>query len=285
MIKNAKFCIIRKYTEKYSIQAMCCILNCSKSGYYAWLNRQDREDKDDIIANLILDCQTQTENTYGYRRVKDWLLRETGLIINHKTVLRIMTKYGLLSEIRRKRRYKSHWDKAHKANNILAGNFNTHNRSTKWVTDISYIHTETGMYYLSVIKDLYDGFVVAHKLGKRNDMDLVAHTLKMAKKEAADGIVLHSDQGTQYTSSAYYNLTKEYGITPSMSRAGTPLDNAPIESFFGTLKCECIYRHKPKDYAHATQLIDDYIHFYNYIRLQSKSKMTPYEKRCLNQAS
>jgi len=285
VIKNAKFCIIRRYTGKYPVQTMCHILKCSKSGYYTWLNRQDREDRDDIIADLIFDCQKQTRNTYGYRRVKDWLLRETGLIINHKTVLRIMTKYGLLSEIHRKRRYKSHCDKAYKVNNILARNFNADHKSTKWVTDISYIHTNTGVYYLSVIKDLYDGFIISYKLGKQNDMCLVTDTLIMAKKEAANGMVLHSDQGTQYTSSAYYNLTKEYGITPSMSRAATPLDNAPIESFFGTLKCECIYRQKPKDFDHASQLIDDYIYFYNYIRLQSKYKMTPYEKRCLRLAS
>jgi putative transposase len=285
VIKNAKFCIVHKYREKYSIQTTCSILKCSKSGYYAWLKRQDRKDNDDVIADLIIDCQKETRNTYGYRRVKNWLLRETGLIINHKTVLRIMTKYGLLSEIRRRRKYKSHLEKAYKANNIIAGDFNADSKNSKWVTDISYIHTQAGIYYLSAIKDLYDGFIISHKLGKRNDMGLVADTLRIAKHRLPNGVCLHSDQGTQYTSSAYNDLTKEFGITPSMSRAGTPLDNAPIESFFGTLKCECIYRSKPKDFEHAATLIDDYIHFYNYIRLQSKSKMTPYEKRCLNQAS
>lgn len=280
MIKNAKFCIIHKHIGKFPIIAMCRILKCSRSGYYDWVKRLDREDKDDAIADLIFDWQVKTNYIYGYRRIKVWLLRETGLIINHKVALRIMTKYGLHSHIRRKRRHYHHSQKVHTANNILSGDFTTNNASTKWVTDISYIYTEYGVYYLSVIKDLYDGFVIAHKLGKRNDMGLVADTVKMAKKEAASGLILHSDQGTQYTSSAYNNLCIEYNITPSMSRPGTPLDNAPIESFFGTLKCECIYRQRPKNFEHAEQLIDDYVYFYNYVRLQSRTKITPYEKRC-----
>ena len=258
---------------------MCNILQCSKSGYYDWSNRLNREDKDDLIADWIFDWQAKADHSYGYRRIKDWLLRDKGIIINNKAVLRIMVKYGLLSEIRRKKKYKNHLEKANKANNILAGDFKTNNKSTKWVTDITYVYGDSGIYYLSAIKDLYDGFVISHKLGKSEDAGLVAATLEIAKKEVADGLILHSDQGTQYTSSVYNNLIKDYGITQSMSRAGTPLDNAPIESFFGTLKCECLYRHKPRDFEHAAQLIDDYIYFYNYIRLQSKSKMTPYEKR------
>jgi transposase InsO family protein len=258
---------------------MCRILKCSKSGYYDWVKRLDRQDNDDIIADLIFDCQVKYDYIYGYRRIKLWLLREKGISINHKTALRIMTKYGLLSQIRRKRRYNYHNKKAFIANNILSGDFNTNNKSTKWVTDISYIYSDDGVYYLSIIKDLYDGFIIANKLGKRNDMGLVTDTLVMAKKEVAEGLTIHSDQGTQYTSTAFNSLCKEYNITPSMSRPGTPLDNAPVESFFGTLKCECIYRHKPRDFEHATQLIDDYIYFYNYVRLQSRTKMTPYEKR------
>ena len=204
MIKNAKFCIIHKYKGKYPVRAMCRILKCSKSGYYDWVKRLDREDRDDIIADLIFEWQEKTDYIYGYRRIKDWLLFETGLIINHKTVLRIMTKYDLMSKIRRERRHNYYTKKAHTANNILAGDFNSNNKSTKWVTDISYIIADSGVYYLSVIKDLYDGFVIAHKLGKRNDMGLVVATLKMAKKEIANGLVLHSDQGSQYTSTAYY---------------------------------------------------------------------------------
>lgn len=125
MIKNAKFCIIFNRRDDYPIVTMCKILKCSKSGYYSWLKRQDREDSDDVIADLITD----------YRRVKTWLLRETGLIINHKALLRIMTKYGLQSEIRRRKKYKFLVVKANKANNImmdLLSHINSVNEMT-WV--------------------------------------------------------------------------------------------------------------------------------------------------------
>lgn len=199
--------------------------------------------------------------------------------MNHKTVQRIMTKYGLQAEIRRKRRYKVHREKAFKADNLLARNFEASKRNEKWVTDISYIRTETGFCYLSAIKDLNDGFIVSHQLGRKNDSGIVAATLKKVKKEAANGLILHSDQGTQYTSSAYFDLTQTYKIVPSMSRPGTPIDNSPIESFFGTLKTECLYRQRLANFEEAEQIIDDYVHYYNYIRIRSKDQMTPYERR------
>lgn len=279
MIKHAKFCVVKAYLGQYPIEGMCEVLECSRSGYYAWHRRQDNDDPDDGIAETIARCQKENRGTYGYRRVKIWFWRETGRIINHKSLQRIMTKYGLQAEIRRRRRYKSHKEKAFKADNILARDFEAGKRNEKWVTDISHIRLEAGFGYLSAIKDLNGGFIVAHKLGRKNDMGLVAATLNKAKKEAADGLILHSDQGTQYTSSAYFDLTKTYGITPSMSRPGTPIDNAPIESFFGTLKTECLYRQRITSFEEAEQIIEDYVHYYNYIRIRTKDKMTPYERR------
>ena len=132
---------------------------------------------------------------------------------------------------------------------------------------------------MCVIKDLYDNFIVAYDMGTVQDNALVYRTIQKAKKEAADGLLLHSDQGFQYTSPGYLNLTKQYGILPSMSRAGTPLDNAPAENFFGTLKTECIYRQKIQTFQQARSLIDDYIYFYNFERFQLKSKLTPFLKR------
>lgn len=279
MIKHAKFCVIRSCFGEYPLTEMCEVLECSRSGYYAWCKRQDNDDPDDDIAEEIIKCQGENRGTYGYRRVKIWIKRETGRIINHKTLQRIMTKYGLQAEIRRRHRYKNHKEKAFKADNILARDFEAGKKNEKWVTDISYIRIETGFGYLSVIKDLNGGFIVAHKLGRKNDEGLVSATLKKAKKEAADGPILHSDQGTQYTSSAYFDLTKTYGITPSMLRPGTPIDNAPMESFFGTLKTECLYRTRITSFEEAEQIIEDYVRYYNYIRIRTKEKMTPYEIR------
>lgn len=150
----------------------------------------------------------------------------------------------------------------------------------KWVTDISYIHTKEGVLYLSAIKDLYDNFIVAYDMGTAQDNAMVYRTIQKAQKEVADGLILPSDQGFQYTSHGYSNLLKQYSVLPSMSRPGTPLDNAPAENFFGTLKAECIYRQKIRSIKQAKNLIKDYIYFYNYERIQLKTKLTPFEKRC-----
>ena len=280
MKASIKYAAIFANKETCSISYMSKFFGISRSGYYSWLKRKDTADKDVIIAELIRECQRKTNQTYGYRRVKIWLLRETGLVINHKAVLRIMRKYNLLSEIRRPRplyqrqaQFKVYEDK-------LKRDFNANKPNQKWVTDISYIKTKQGTLYLSVIKDLYDSFIVAYDMGTIQDNALVYRTIKKAKKEVADGLILHSDQGFQYTSHGYTKLTKEYSILPSMSRAGTPLDNAPAENFFGILKTECIYRHIIQTSDEARKLIDDYIYFYNYERIQTKTQSTPYEIRC-----
>jgi len=259
---------------------MCKFFEISRSGYYDWLKRMERPDKDESVAELITDCQKKNDYTYGYRRVKLWLQRNTGLAMNHKAVLRIMNKYGLLAQIRRRRKYYGYHHQYHKYENRLKQDFQVDKPNQKWVTDVTYIFTKQGTLYLSAIKDLYDNFIVAYKVMTENSNQLVFDTLKQAKKEVSDGLILHSDQGYQYTSNEYSNLTMKYGILPSMSRAGTPLDNAPAENFFGILKSECLYRHKPKSNEEARLLIDDYIHFYNYERIQLKTKLTPYEKRC-----
>lgn len=261
---------------------MCQFFQVSRSGYYAWFNRLDKEDKDKYIAELITICQEKSKKTYGYRRVCLWLMREYGLIINHKAVLRIMSKYQLLSEVRRRRKYQQYSQALHKYDNVLNRDFTATHPNKKWVTDITYIHTRQGVLYLSMIKDLHDGFIVHYEIGTEQSVGLVMRTIKNAlKKEAvANGLALHSDQGFQYTSTAYFNLSQEYGFTPSMSRRGNCLDNAAAESFFSSLKTECIYRNRSVDYEQARDLIHDYVQFYNYDRIQLKTKLTPYEKRC-----
>ena len=148
----------------------------------------------------------------------------------------------------------------------------------KWVTDISYIHTGQGVLYLSIIRDLFDNSIVAYKTGTTQSVNLVLDTIKLAmkkEKKVADGLQLHSDQGSQYTSQAYFDLTKEYGITPSMSRRGNCYDNAMAENFFSIIKTECIYRHHPSTYQEAKALIDNYIYFYNNQRIQLKTGVAP----------
>ena len=170
----------------------------------------------------------------------------------------------------------------HKYANLLNREFSADEPNQKWVTDISYIHTQQGVLYLSVIRDLYDNSIVAYKTGTEQTINLVLHTIKAAKEKemVTTELQLHSDQGFQYTSHGYFNLIKEYGITPSMSRRGNCYDNAMAENFFGILKSECINRQRIESFAMANLLIDDYIYFYNYERIQLKTKLTPIEYRC-----
>ena len=259
---------------------MCRFFKVSRSGYYGYVKRMDIPARDLPLAEKIKECQEQCGKTYGYRRVHIWLERK-GIYHNPKTILRVMQKYGLLSVIRRKK-YRNYGDYLHKYPNLLNRDFSAVKPNQKWVTDISYIHTKQGVLYLSVIRDLYDNSIVAYKTGTEQNINLVLSTIREAKKKekVTAELQLHSDQGFQYTSTAYFKLTKEYNITPSMSRRGNPYDNALAENFFSILKTECIYRVKLQTYEEARLLIGEYIHFYNNQRIQLKTKLTPLEKRC-----
>ena len=279
MKTSVKYRVIYRHKDKYSISEMCKFFGVSRSGYYRFVSHMDMPDRDLLLAEKIRECQTESKQTYGYRRVVIWLENE-GIHRNPKTVLRVMQKYNLLSVVRRKK-YRNYGQTLHKYPNLLNRDFHADRPNQKWVTDISYIHTNQGVLYLSVIRDLYDNSIVAYKTGTVQNINLVLSTIKAARKKekVTAELQLHSDQGFQYTSHQYFKLTKSYGITPSMSRRGNPYDNALAENFFSILKTECIYRQKIKTYEEARLLIDEYIHFYNYQRIQLKTKLTPMEYR------
>ncbi len=258
---------------------MCRFFEVSRSGYYDYVKRMDIPDQDLPLAEKIRECQDSCGKTYGYRRVHIWLGRQ-GIHHDPKTILRIMQKYNLLSTVRRKK-YRNYGTVLHKYPNLLNRDFHADRPNQKWVTDISYIHTKQGVLYLSVIRDLYDNSIVSYKTGTEQNINLVLSTIRAAKRKekVTAELQLHSDQGFQYTSQAYYCLTKSYHITPSMSRRGNPYDNALAENFFSILKTECIYRAKLATYEEARLLIGQYIHFYNHQRIQLKTKLTPLEKR------
>ena len=271
--------VIYRHKDKYSISEMCRFFGVSRSGYYDYVKRMYIPARDLPLAEKIKECQDKCGKTYGYRRVHLWLEREN-IHHNPKTILRVMQKYNLLSVVRRKK-YRNYGDYLHRYPNLLNRDFKADRPNQKWVTDISYIKTQQGTLYLSVIRDLYDNSIVAYKTGTEQNINLVLSTIRAAKRKekVTAELQLHSDQGFQYTSPAYFNLTKSYGITPSMSRRGNPYDNAMAENFFSILKTECIYRTKLKTYEDARILISEYIHFYNNERIQLKTKLTPLEKR------
>ena len=279
MRTSVKYLVIYRHKDKYTISEMCRFFDVSRSGYYDYVKRMELPDRDLPLAEQIRTCQQEVKQTYGYRRVHIWLERK-GIYRNPKTILRIMQKYNLLSAVRRKK-YQHYGDALHRYPNLLNRNFHAERPNQKWVTDISYIKTGQGFLYLSVIRDLYDNSIVSYKTGTEQNINLVLSTVREAKRKekVTAELQLHSDQGAQYVSHEYFVLTQSYGITPSMSRRGNPYDNSLAENFFSILKTECIHRVKLRSYEEARLLIGDYIHFYNYQRIQLKTKLTPMEFR------
>lgn len=261
---------------------MCSFFGVSRSGYYDFVHRLEKPEPDAELGRLLKEQQSRVRQTYGYRRMWIWL-EDQGIHRNPKTVLRVMKKYDALAEIRRPRKWVQMGQQVHKYENLLDRDFQADKPNSKWVTDISYIHTRQGILYLSMIRDLYDNSIVAYKTATKQTVTLVLDTIRLAmkheKKRVAAELCLHSDQGFQYTSQAYFNLTQEYGITPSMSRRGNCYDNAMAENFFSILKTECIYRQKIKSFQQARDLIDDFIYFYNHERIQLKTGETPLARR------
>ncbi len=235
MRPQIKYHVSYRYRERYFISTMCRFFSVSRSGCYDFVKRLERPERNAALVAKIRRQQGHCDNTYGYRRMWKWLKVEN-IHKNPKTILKVTKEHGLLSETRRKR---------------------------KWDTDISYIQTKEGVLYLSMIRDLYDNSIVAYKTAAHQTASLVLDTIRLAiktrKKKIAAELQLHSDQGFQYTSHAYFKLTQEYGVTPSMSRRGNPYDNALAENFLGIMKSECIYRHKPRTLTEANELIDRYL--------------------------
>ena len=273
-----KFRTIKLLSNSHPITSLCKFLSVSRSGFYKYLRSNNQKDLE--VVNKIKLIQDKCKRRYGYRRVQIALEKQFGLHINHKKVLRLMNKYNLLSKIRRKYIYTKPNEALHYYANLNNRNFKAEDINQKWTTDITYIITPEGRLYLSVIRDVFDGYIVAYKYSTHIDSKLVADTLKLAyKNNKIEGTILHSDQGSTYTTVLYYNLTKEFGITPSMSRKATPLDNAPVESFFSAFKTECIYLEKPKTIKEAKELCDEYIDFYNNERIQLKQQSCPNDIR------
>jgi putative transposase len=267
------------------VTAMCDFFGVSRAAYYAWLKRQEKPDKDTERMALVQEAWEKSRKTYGYRRISLWIRQHKGIILNHKVVLRLMNKLGIQSVARKRKPYRkmSQLDIYHRYDNLLDRKFTADKPNRKWVTDITYVDTTQGWAYLATIKDLFDGFIIAHKLGHQLSVSLVTDTLKMAKckEKVTDGTLLHSDQGLQYTSHPYFVLTKEYNIIPSMSRRGNCWDNAPMENFFGHLKEEALRQFGLLSFDEIKEIIDQYIYFYNYERIQLKTKQTPYQLRIL----
>ena len=256
----------------------------SISAHYAWLKRIEEPDKDKERMRIVMEAYERSWKTYGYRRIGMWIEREYNLKINHKTVLRLMQKLNICSVARKKNPYKqmiNRYGAIHTYPNILRQNFHAEKPNQKWGTDITYIRTQQGFVYLAVIKDFSDKSILGYALSRNLSIRLILNALNMASENSLSpqGGILQSDQGPQYQSALYHQLTAKYGIIPSMSRSGNCLDNAPTESFFSHLKEEWLRHVKIVDFEQAVSVVQHYIDFYNYDLIQLKTKLTPFELR------
>ena len=250
---------------------MCAVLNISPKTYYKY---KDKEDPDYYDYLIIKEIFNDSKGTYGYRRIVEGLLIKYGVIMNSKKVLRIMRKYNIQPTYikRAKIKYKNKRIEENVKPNLLNRQFKTETKNKVWDTDVTYLILNGSRAYLSTIIDLFDRHVIAYKISKRNDNKLVIDTLNEALTKEKDvyGLIIHSDQGFQYTSYEYKAICESNGIQISMSRKGTPIDDSPIESWHSLLKKETLYNNNITSLQEYIQLVEDWILFYNTSRLKSK---------------
>lgn len=267
--------------HKFDLELLLDLTNMARSSFYYHQKRSKLPDKYKEIKELIKAIYQRHKGRYGYRRITDEL-QNRAIIINHKTVLRLMKALGLKSVIRVKK-YKSYKGENGKiAPNILQRNFKAESPNQKWATDITEFNVSGTKLYLSPIIDLYNQEIISYELTERPVFDQVVMMLKKAFTKIPNNtnLILHSDQGWQYQMSRYQQLLKEKGILQSMSRKGNCLDNAIIENFFGILKSELFYLKKYKSIDQLKKEINEYIEYYNNDRIKSNlNKMSPIKYR------
>ena len=251
---------------------MCAVLEISKRTYYKYRNKDDPDYIDYLMIKSVFD---KSKGTYGYRRITEGLKIEYGVIFNHKKVLRIMKKYNIMPKYHKKKKRQAF--KRIEENvkpNLIKRNFNVNSENKVWTTDITYLIYKEQKLYLSTILDLYDRKIVSYKISKFNNIAIVIDTLNEAllQRKKVSGLIIHSDQGFQYTSFEYKAICESKNIQISMSRKGTPIDDAPMESFHSLLKKETLYNNNITSLQEYQQLVEEWLLFYNTTRLKSKKR-------------
>lgn len=251
---------------------MCDVLEISERTYYKHRNEADVDYESYLMIREVFD---DSMRTLGYRRIAKDLVVKFGVHMNHKKVLRIMNKYGIRAEYVRKEKEKRKRSKRIEENvrpNYINRNFDADSPNIKWFTDVTYLTVKGSRAYLSTIIDAYERKVVAYKISRHNDNPLVIETLNEAIRKTKDvqGVILHSDQGSQYTSNEYRSICEANGIIISMSKKGSPVDNSPIESWHALLKKEVLYNNNITNLKEYIQLVEQWIEYYNTTRCKLK---------------
>lgn len=240
-----KYTFMAAHEGTYAVKRMCQVLGVQRSGYYAWRKRKPstREQANQALLALITTEHTKSRKTYGSPRLHV-ILRRQGVLCGRNRVARLMRLHGIVA--RKKRRHTPHTTQRQAgvipAPNRLNQDFTASAPNRKWVSDFTYIETAEGWLYLAVVLDLFSRMVIGWAMRAKMDVELVESALRMALlgRHPPAGLLHHSDQGSQYTSTAYLNCLNAALAELSMSGAGNCYDNAVMESFFSTLKTECV---------------------------------------------
>ena len=270
--------------NKYSVNTLCKMLECSKSGYYDWIKLGRPENKAfNESTNEIVVKMHEKNRTWGIRQIRMQIKKIYGLLVTNFAVYRYM-RLNDIQSITRKKTHRYSKLPHHQIPNLLQRNFTTFCSNCKWSIDISYIFAIDGVKYLCAIKDMYDKSIISYKISKTLDLPFVLNTVQQAVNlvpwEQRKNLILHSDQGFHFTNIVYQKLLADNNIIQSISAKGSSVDNVPIESFFSTLKSECIYLIKNLKVKEIDETIDKFIEYYNNERLQEKIKeLTPFEFR------
>ena len=270
-----KYGRIEELRPVHSVATMCRILNVSESGYHAWRHRplSARAVENARLETEIKAAHRRTRETYGPERLQADLA-DHGIRIGVHRIKRIRTKLGL--RCKQQRKFKVTTDSKHAlpiAPNVLARQFAVAAPSRAWVTDITYITTDEGWLYLAGVKDLFNGELVGYALSDRMTKSLIMQALfrAVAARRPEKGLIHHSDRGSQYCAHDYQKMLRQFGMQASMSRKGDCWDNAPMESFWGSLKNELVHHRRFPTREQAKNEITEYIEiFYNRIRKQAR---------------
>lgn len=260
---------------QYPVPLMSKILGVSASGYYAWLTRppSKRAQEEARLEVEIRAAHKRTRQSFGPERLQRDLA-DNGVQVGICRIKRIRKKLGICCK--QKKKFKATTDSSHTlpvAENIVDQHFEVSAPNRVWVTDITYIPTDEGWLYLAGHKDLFTGEIVGYAMGPRMTKSLVSQSLfcAVAAKRPQKGLIQHSDRGSQYCAYEYRALLDQFGITVSMSRKGNCYDNAPMESFWGTLKNELVHHRRYATRDEAIREIREFIEiFYNRQRPQKR---------------
>lgn len=253
---------------------MCEVLGVSKSGYYNWRKRpkSEQKKKKEVLTREIKRIFVESKERYGSPKITK-VLEEQGIHTTEKNVSRIMRENNMQSKVVKK--HKATTNSNHRLPvfpNLLNQQFKVNKPGEVWVADITYVWTKEGWLYLASVMDLFSRRIIGWQMSHRMNKELVLTALKRAirKQPPTEGLIHHSDRGSQYASHDYRALLKEYNIIGSMSRKGNCYDNACIESFHSIIKKELIFHENYKTREEAKMSIFDYIEtFYNYKRIHS----------------